>query len=149
LLALLGIILGQGFATIRRGASGLAVAEEGVLNSPCRSKTQQAICGFLGSNYDGQTILLASGKYPCVMPQLGIPFRKTLSETDRPYWLQLRFGARQWAGWIIRSEGDRVDELMRAYPVAFEDFDLVAKYRFPGEAGVEIYRRQKRSSSSK
>jgi len=149
LLALLGIILGQGFATIRRGASGLAVAEEGVLNSPCRSKTQQAICGFLGSNYDGQTILLASGKYPCVMPQLGIPFRKTVSEMDRPYWLQLRFGARQWAGWIIRSEGDRVDELMRAYPVAFEDFDLVAKYRFPGEAGVEIYRRQKRSSSSK
>ena len=121
------------------------MVKEGILNSPCRSKTQQAMIHFLRANYDGQVVLMAAGKYPCVLPQVGIPFRKTLSETNRLYWSQLRFGAQKWAGWILRDAGDRVDELMRAYPQAFADFALVEKYKFPGEDGVEIYRCRNRS----
>ena len=143
--ALVGVILAQAAATLRHGPSELAVAKEGILNSPCRSKTQQAMVHFLRANYDGQVVLMAAGKYPCVLPQVGIPFRKTLSETNRLYWSQLRFGAQKWAGWILRDAGDRVDELMRAYPQAFADFALVEKYKFPGEDGVEIYRCRNRS----
>ena len=117
--------------------------KEGILNSPCRSNTQQAMIRFLRSNYDGQVVLMAAGKYPCVVPQVGIPFRKTLSETNRRYWSELRLGAQEWAGWILRGDGDRVDELMRTYPQAFADFELVEKYKFPGEDGVGIYRRRK------
>src|SRR5439155_13851582 len=137
------VILAQAAATLRHGPSELAVAKEGILNSPCRSKTQQAMIHFLRANYDGQVVLMAAGKYPCVLPQVGIPFRKTLSETNRRYWLQLRVGVPREVGWILRGDGDRVDELMRAYPQAFAEFELVEKYKFPGEDGVAIYRRRR------
>ena len=139
----IGVILAQAVATFRHGPSELAVAKEGILNSPCRSKTQQAMIHFLRSTYDGQAVLMSAGKYPCVLPQVGIPFHKTLSETNRRYWLQLRLGAPREVGWILRGDGDRVDGLMGTYPQAFADFELVEKYQFPGEEGAAIYRRRK------
>ncbi len=143
LVVLTGLILAQAVSMTSNGWPELAVAKEGELNSPCRSETQQAMIRFLGGNYDGQTILMGAGKYPCLLPQLGIPYRQTLSETNRRYWLAMRSGAGKWVGWVIRGTGDPVDELMRAYPQAFDDFDLAAKYKFTGEDGVEIYRRRK------
>jgi len=143
LAVIVGVILAQATATFRQGPRELAVVQEGLLNSPCRSDTQQAMIHFLRSNYDGQAVLLAAGKYPCVLPQVGIPFRRTLSETNRRYWLQLRVGVPREVGWILRGDGDRVDELMRAYPQAFAEFELVEKYKFPGEDGVAIYRRRR------
>jgi dolichyl-phosphate-mannose-protein mannosyltransferase len=138
-----GVCFGGAVSMSARGASELAVVKEGELNTPCRSQTEQAMIRFLRANYDGQVVLMTEGKYPCVPPQVGIPFRKTLSEANRRYWLAMRFGAQKWAGWVIRSKGDSIDQLMRRYPEAFSDFDLVAKYRFPGEDGVDIYRRRK------
>jgi hypothetical protein len=44
--------------------------------------------------------------------------------------------------WIIRGEGDAVDELMRAYPQAFLDFDLLEKHSFPNESSVAVYRKK-------
>ena len=44
-------------------------------------------------------------------------------------------------GWIIRGNDDAVDELMRAYPQAFGDFDLTEGGQFTGEGSLEIYRR--------
>lgn len=143
MVGLAGICLAAAVSMSARGAAELAVVKEGVLNTPCRSLTEQAMIQFLRANYDGEIVLMTEGKYPCVPPQVGIPFRKTLSEANRRYWLAMRYGAGKWVGWIIRSRGDSVDQLMRAYPEAFSDFDLVAKYRFPGEDGVDIYRRRK------
>jgi hypothetical protein len=140
---LTGVFLAQAASMSSRGAAELAVVKEGELNSPCRSQTEQAMIRFLRASYDGQTILMTEGKYPCVPPEVGIPFRKTLSEANRRYWLAMRYGAGEWVAWVVRGRGDSVDELMRAYPEAFADFDLVQKYRFPGEDGAEIYRRRK------
>jgi hypothetical protein len=143
MVGLAGICLAGAVSMSALGAAELAVVKEGVLNTPCRSQTEQAMIRFLRSSYDGQVVLMTEGKYPCVPPQVGIPFRKTLSEANRRYWLAMRYGAGKFAGWVIRSKGDSIDQLMRAYPAAFSDFDLVAKYRFPGEDGVDIYRRRK------
>jgi hypothetical protein len=44
--------------------------------------------------------------------------------------------------WIIRGEGDAVDELMRACPRAFAGFDLLERDSFPNESSVAIYRRR-------
>lgn len=141
-IALIAVIVGQAVSTAAPGASELAVAKEGELNSPCRSLTEQAMIRFLRAHYDGETVVMTEGKYPCVPPQVGIPFRRTLSEANRKYWLALPNGADRWAGWVFRSSGDSVDGLMRDYPEAFRDFDLVQDYKFAGEDEVRIYRRR-------
>lgn len=140
-LAVVLILLGQAISLVAHGPRELGIVKEGLLNTPCRSQTQQAIIGFLRAHYDGETILVAEGKYPCVMPELGIHYRRTISESNRPQWRSLRFGADRLAGWIIRGQGDLVDEMMRAYPRAFSRFQVVERYRFPGENPAEIYRR--------
>jgi hypothetical protein len=43
--------------------------------------------------------------------------------------------------WIFRGEGDQVDELMRAYPQAFSNFDLIEKDSFKKDGSVAIYRK--------
>ncbi len=86
--------------------------------------------------------MVAAGKWPCVMPQVGIPFHKTLTETNRKYWSKLRSEPGKWVEWIIRGQGDPVDDLMRAYPQAFVDFELLQQYSFPPEGSVAIYRRR-------
>lgn len=142
LAVVLGTYLGQAISTASAGARELAVVREAILNTPCRSKRQQALIHFLRENYDGQTIIMAAGKWLCVMPDVDIPFRKTLTETNRKQWNQLPSGPQTWIGWIIRGDGDSVDELMRAYPRAFRDFESIERLTFPGEGSVEIYRRR-------
>lgn len=144
LVILLGAVLGQALSTASRGASQLVVAKEGVVNTPCRSKKQQSVTRFLRENYDGQTLLMAAGNWPCVMPTLGIPFRHTLSEANREYWIKMRSEPGKWVEWIIRSDHDPVDSLLRAYPQAFVSFDLIYQEKFPGEGSVWIYRRRAR-----
>lgn len=142
LAVLVVIIAGQDLAMVSRGARQLVVVEEGILNSPCRSQNEQAIIQYLRENYAGETIIMAAGKYPCVMPEVGISYRKTLTETNRRYWRRLPSGAAPWAAWIIRGRGDTVDEMMRAYPDAFKDFGVVAHYHFEGEDEIWIYRKR-------
>ena len=36
---------------------------------------------FLRARYDGERLLVAAGKWPCVMPEVGIYFRNTYVET--------------------------------------------------------------------
>ena len=139
--AILFILPCQALAMVARGPRELGVAKEGILNSPCRSQTGQAIIRFFHARYDGEPILMAAGKNPCVLPQLDIPIRQTISESNRPQWRLLRLGADRLAGWIIRGQGDTVDAIMRAYPSAFSRFMLTEKYQFPDEEPVEIYRR--------
>jgi hypothetical protein len=135
------VLAWQGYSLCARGAEGLAVVREGMLNTPCRSPRQQAVTRFLRSHYDGQRILLAAGKWPCVMLETGIHYRSTITETNRRYWRALRPDAGKWVGWIIRSEGDSVDVLMRAYPQTFAQFELLERDSFAGEGGVAIYRK--------
>ncbi len=134
-----GVIVAQAGLVASGGAAELAVAREGVLNSPCRSPRQQLVIRVLKEKYDGRTVLAASGKWPCVMPEVGISFRNTLSESNRTYWRRVHTGPGRWVGWIIRGDGDAVDDLMRTYPDAFTRFDRIASGVFPKEGGVEIY----------
>ncbi|MFB3923559.1 MAG: hypothetical protein ACE145_17690 [Terriglobia bacterium] len=138
---LLALILGQAIQIASPGAAELAVAKEGVVNTPCRSEKQQAVIRALKGGYDGQNLLMATGKWPCVMIGVGIPLRKTLSATNRTYRDRLRRDPGKLVEWIIRSDGDEVDDLMKAYPESFSGFALVFKGRFPGEGNVAIYRR--------
>jgi diaminopimelate epimerase len=98
---LLSVILAQAILIAAPGAAELAVAKEGVLNTPCRSERQQTLIRVLREQYDGQTVLTAVGKWPCVMPVVGISFRNTLSETNRAAWRRLRSEPEKWAEWII------------------------------------------------
>jgi len=142
MMALIAVVLGQAIQTASPGAAELAVAKEGVLNTPCRSKKQQAVIRILRASYDGQNLLMTAGKWPCVMPEVGIAFRKTLSEGNRTFRDRLRSEPGKWVEWIVRSDRDDVDALMRAYPESFKDFDLIYEETFPGEGRVAIYRRQ-------
>ena len=54
---------------------------------------------------------------------------------------QLRQDPGKWVEWIVRGEGDSVDDLMRAYPAAFNGFTPIERDEAPGEGWVEIYRR--------
>jgi hypothetical protein len=131
----------QSCALLAGGPERLVVAREGILNTPCRSERQQAIIRFFRGHYDGGRVLVAGGKWPCVFPEVGIHFRNTISDANREYWRQLRGDASPWVEWIIRGDGDPVDELMRAYPPAFAQFELVEKDSFSKEGSVEIYRK--------
>jgi hypothetical protein len=141
---LLAAIVGQGISIASHGARELAVAKEGVLNCPCHAKLQEALIQFLKDRYDGQRIVMASGKWLCLMPEVGIDYRNTLTEANRKYWAEMRWQPEKWVGWIIRGDGDSVDALMLAYPQAFKDFDLRFHASFPGEGSVAVYRRRGR-----
>jgi hypothetical protein len=144
LATFLAVVLGQAVSTTSHGASKLVVAKEGIVNTPCRSQKQQAVIRFLRENYDGQTLLMAAGNWPCVMPTLGIRFRNTLSEANREYWIKMRSEPEKWVEWVVRSDHDTVDSLMRAYPQAFASFDLMYEEKPPDGGFVRIYRRRTR-----
>jgi hypothetical protein len=135
----LALFVWQAYSLLSRGAEGLVVVREGILNTPCRSGRQQAIIRFLREHYDGGRVLVAAGKWPCVMPAVGIHYRNTISDTNRKYWRNLQTGAAKQVEWIIRGDGDAVDQLMRAYPQAFAKFQLLDRESFPNEGSVAIY----------
>lgn len=137
----LAVIVGQAGLNLSEGAMQLPVVKESVLNTPCQSQRQRALIRFFRAHYDGERLLVALGKWPCLMPSSEIPFHKTVSESNRKIWRQLRQDPGKWVEWIVRGEGDSVDELMRAYPAAFNGFTLVERDEAPGEGWVEIYRR--------
>jgi len=143
LLLFVGLLGCQSALMLSAGPEELAVVKEGILNTPCRSHRQAAILQFLRAHYDGERLLVAVGKWPCVMPQLGINLRNTISDSNREYWIRMTIEPQNWVGWIIRGNDDAVDQLMRAYPEAFKDFELVDRGSFKGEGDVSIYRRAK------
>lgn len=142
LAAIVSAFAVQAILGVSRGARELVVVKEGILNTPCRSLRQQAILQRLRANYDGGIIIVSAGKWPCVNPELDIPFRKTISQTNREYWRALQLGPGPSVEWIIRGDGDKVDELMHAYPQAFRDFEVIERVTESGEGSVEIYRRR-------
>jgi len=136
------VLAWQSYSLLRGGAEGLVVVKEGILNTPCRSHRQQAIIRILREHYDGQRVLVAAGKWPCVMPEVGIYYRNTISDANRRYWRSLRPDAGKRVEWILRGDGDAVDELMRAYPQAFAQFELLERDSFTNEGSVAIYRKR-------
>ena len=144
------ILFAQFGLSLGAGVNEIGMVKETLLNTPCDSKVAQALEARLRSNDDGGIILMASGKYPCVLPSLGIPYRRTLSEDNRRYWRLLEQSPAHWPPdsplrsitLIIRSDGDPVDQMMRAYPGSFDGFELQETYRFPGEDTVRVYRRE-------
>ena len=76
-------LLGRQFAQLTAaGPRELPVVKEGILNTPCRAQRQRAIIEFLRGRYDGKRVLVAVGKWPCVMPEVGIYFRNTLTQSE-------------------------------------------------------------------
>jgi hypothetical protein len=143
LLACFLVLLGYQFrVSVAAGPRELVVAKEGILNTPCASARQQGVIHFLRNHYDRQRILVSAGKWPCVVPAVDIHFRDTISETNGEYWMKMRVEPQKWVEWIIRSTGDSVDELMRSYPQAFWDFEVVRHEAFAGEGDYTIYRRR-------
>ncbi|MGO9274560.1 MAG: hypothetical protein ACLQOO_30740 [Terriglobia bacterium] len=147
-VVLVALLAGQAAANLSGGARELPVVKEGLLNSPCRSKAEQAAIRVLRAQYDGSLILMTVGKWPCVMPTLNISFRKTLTESNRESWLRLPYEVDGSVGWIIRGEGDSTDQVMRRYPDSFKDFELIEREKSPPEDGVSIYRRKRRRQLS-
>ena len=119
LIVFVAILGWQTSRMIRAGARELPVIEEGILNTPCRAHDQKAIIEFLRAHYDGHGVLVASGRWPCVMPEAGINFRSTFGDRNRKYWAKMRTEPEKYVEWIIRGDGDTVDELMATYPGAF------------------------------
>ncbi len=148
--ALIAILAIQFIASVRGGAANIGNVQESLQNTPCRAQSEQALIDLLRRGYKGGIILTANGKHPCLLPTLDIPYRHTLTELNRRYWDMLPFGPSGWpAGsppasitWIVRGEDDAVDRLMERYPHPFDDFTLVADYRFPKEDRLRIYRKQ-------
>jgi hypothetical protein len=141
LLIIFVALLGGQFARMTaRGIRELAVVREGIRNTPCRKQRQRAIIQYLRANYDGKRVLVASGNWPCVMPELGIYFRNTLSSRNRKYWSQVRTEPAKWVQWIICGDGDEIDSLMRSYPQGFTNFEIVDEGTFPREGSFKIYR---------
>jgi hypothetical protein len=137
-------LLGSQFAQMTaHGPRELPVVKEGILNTPCRAQRQRAIIEFLRGHYDGKRLLVAAGKWPCVMPEAGIYFRNTLSNLNRHYWPRMQTEPAKWVAWIIRGDGDAIDSLMQAYPQAFSDFEVVDQGTFQGEGSFKIYRLRK------
>lgn len=143
LAGILVVVLAQSISMVSPGINELPIVKESILNTPCRSRIQQALIGFLRAQYDGQMLLLSRGRWPCVMPEVGIPFRNTVSELNKKYWVRLRREPHQVVEWIIRGDGDGVDQIMRAYPQAFARFEPVETIAFPGEGSVVVYRQRK------
>jgi 4-amino-4-deoxy-L-arabinose transferase-like glycosyltransferase len=142
ILAVLVLVVGQYALTAARGASELVLVREGLLNTPCQSRTSAELAGYLGQRYDGRIILTGTGGFPCLWLKLNVPFRKTLGEANQSYWLGLKEQVPPSVGWIVRSDGGPVDDLLRSYPTAFRDFLVVASIKNSGEDGVRLYRRR-------
>ena len=144
MLVLLLAVLGQQFIhSTAAGARELDVVQEGIRNSPCRAKRQRAIIDFLRQHYDGKRVLVAAGKWPCVMPEARINFGNTLSNLNRKYWTRLQTEPEKWVEWIIRGDGDSVDSLMESYPQPFKNYEVVDSGVVQGEGSFKIYRLRK------
>lgn len=142
LLLFLGILGAQFFQMVRTGPEELPIVVEGIHNNPCRSQRQRAIIAYLRQHYDGQRILMAAGNWPCIMPTLGVPFRNTITSHNRWYWRKMRTEPGKWVEWIVRGDGDPINNLMQAYPQAFQGFEVVDQGTFLREGSFEIYRRR-------
>lgn len=138
----LALIAGEGAFMARGGPESLPIVRESIRNTPCRAKRQQALIALFRREYDGRELLMSPGEWLCLNPAIGLPFRKTLSETNTESWIKLSSGVPTVVGWIIRGVDDPVDQLMRAYPATFQDFQLVERDAYPQEGWVEVYRRR-------
>jgi hypothetical protein len=142
LAGVLIILLGQTTKMLSRGVDEVPLVKESLINTPCRLVRQEVLIPLLRAQYDGQMVLSSKGRWPCLMVKVTIPFRNTVSELDKEYRVRLRSKPHQVVGWIIRGDDDGVDQLMRAYPQAFEHFQLVQKIEVRGEGSVALYRRR-------
>jgi len=141
LVTCLSVLGAQSVWMLAGGARQLPVVQEGILNTPCNTKDNEALITYLRRHYDGQRILMQSGEWPCVAPTLDIHYRKVLNGDNVKYWRQIPNGAQKLVEWIVCRQGDPVDILMRAYPAAFKDFKPVYYRTFPRQKSFTIYRR--------
>ena len=142
LLALLiAVLAGQCVGAVWRGARKIPVVTEAIVNTPCRAKAQQDVVRFLRGRYKGGEVFLDSGEWPCVMPQVGIPYREIVTPRDKSFMAELHSDAVAAVSWIILERGDSVDNVMESFPDAFKDFAQVDLRHLRDRSYVEILRR--------
>lgn len=135
------LLCAQNVWMLAGGARNLPVVKEGVLNTPCKTGPERALIAYFRKHYDGKTILMESGNWPCVAPTLGIHYRKILCGNNKKYWRKLHTGAQHYVEWVVAGKDGPVDLLMKAYPKAFKDFKLVYHRHFAQQRSIWIYRR--------
>jgi hypothetical protein len=135
------VLAGQCAGAVWRGARNIPVVTEAIVNTPCRSEAQQDVIRFLRGRYQGGNLLLDSNEWPCVMPQVGIPYRRIFTPQDRNFARQLHSGGPAGVRWIIMERGDSVDHLLKTFPQAFQDFDQVHLRELTNKSDVEVLRR--------
>lgn len=140
LAVLLAILIGQWVGAVWHGAIKIPVVTEAIVNTPCKSKAQQEVIRFLHAHYHGGQVLLDQGEWLCVMPEVGIPYRDTVTPEDRNLSRSLASGAIPEARWIVLESGDSVDQLMHAFPKPFANFTVVDLHPLAGGSCLEIWR---------
>lgn len=139
LLAVLVIVLaGQSLGAVWRGIRKVPVVTEAIVNTPCRSEAEQDVIRSLRERYTGGTVFLDPQEWPCVMPQVGIPYREILTPRDRGLARKLHSVARAGVRWIILKRGDSVDHVIEAFPNAFKGFAQVHLSHLEDRSYVEI-----------
>jgi hypothetical protein len=139
---LIAILAGQWLGAVWRGARKIPVVTEAIVNTPCRSEAEQEVIRFLRVWYKGGNVLLDSNEWPCVMPEIGIPYRNVVTPRDRDFARQLGPGTGASVQWVIVERGDSVDQVMKAFPKTFKDFDRIDFNRLADNSYVEILRRR-------
>jgi hypothetical protein len=119
----------QDIGQIRPGLKALPIVRESILNTPCKAPMEVAAMKFLRRHYRGGRILMASGKWPCVAPRVGIDYRNILTQNNRRYWRRLTTHPGRWVEWVVCRSGDAVCRLRRAYPRAFRNFSRALRIR--------------------
>jgi hypothetical protein len=140
LALLLAVLAGQCIGAVWRSARRIPVVTEAIVNTPCRSETEQDAIRFLRGRYKGGSVLLDSSEWPCVMPQVGIPYREIVTPEDRSFAFELHSNAGASIRWIILRRGDSVDHVMEAFPNAFKQFAQVNLSHLADRSYVEILR---------
>lgn len=143
-LVLLGVFIvilaGQWIGATWAGARKIPVVTEAILNTPCRADAQHDVIRFLQARYAGGDLLLAAKEWPCVMPQVGIPYHDTVTPMSQTFRRQPDERMKN-IQWIVLERGDEVDQLMRKLPKLFADFDLVDFQSLSHGSYVKIFRR--------
>jgi hypothetical protein len=122
---LIAVLGGQCLGAVWRGARKIPVVTEAIVNTPCRSPVQQDVIRFLRSRYAGGEVLLDSNEWPCVMPEVGIPYREIVTPRDKRFMPDLRSRAGASIRWVVFKRGDAVDHALEESPNAFKAFARV------------------------
>jgi hypothetical protein len=130
------IFLGISYGTVWQ--SGPVCLHEPAANSPVRIALERQVGEQLLKLPPHSTILMQIGYYSGVLERAGIPFKRTINETDFRLWQAALGDPAAHADYLVAASGDRVAASAREHAAQFEQ---VAAFEAPGQPAVTVYRR--------